>query len=428
MNSYDKQSVPRLRFESFRASEPWVFKPLGKLAQRSLRKNVDGKITRVLTNSAEYGVVDQREYFEKDIANQGNLEGYYVVEEGSYVYNPRISALAPVGPISKNKIGLGVMSPLYTVFKFIDSKNDFYAHYFKSTHWHQYMRQVSSTGARHDRMSISNNAFMELPLPVATSEEQQKIADCLSSLDDQLITEVKKLDTLKTYKQSLAQQLFPSEGESMPRLRFPEFQGNGEWKEKKLGSLTTKVGSGITPLGGQKNYRKSGRPFIRSQNIGWGELLLDDVAFIDEETHNSFIATQINYLDVFLNITGASIGRSAIADPRVVGGNVNQHVCIIRTTGELNPIFLNQFLISKDGQSQIDKCQAGGNRQGLNFSQIRALTIPLPTDINEQVKIANILASADALVTSQNKKIEVLKNHKKGLMQQLFPVFGGTSV
>ncbi|CVB31380.1 EcoKI restriction-modification system protein HsdS [Serratia marcescens] len=428
MNSYDKQSVPRLRFESFRASEPWVFKPLGKLAQRSLRKNVDGKITRVLTNSAEYGVVDQREYFEKDIANQGNLEGYYVVEEGSYVYNPRISALAPVGPISKNKIGLGVMSPLYTVFKFIDSKNDFYAHYFKSTHWHQYMRQVSSTGARHDRMSISNNAFMELPLPVATSEEQQKIADCLSSLDDQLITEAKKLDTLKTYKQSLAQQLFPSEGESMPRLRFPEFQGNGEWKEKKLGSLTTKVGSGITPLGGQKNYRKSGRPFIRSQNIGWGELLLDDVAFIDEETHNSFIATQINYLDVFLNITGASIGRSAIADPRVVGGNVNQHVCIIRTTGELNPIFLNQFLISKDGQSQIDKCQAGGNRQGLNFSQIRALTIPLPTDINEQVKIANILASADALVTSQNKKIEVLKNHKKGLMQQLFPVFGGTSV
>lgn len=247
-------------------------------------------------------------------------------------------------------------------------------------------------------------------------------------MDDQLITEAKKLDTLKTYKQSLAQQLFPSEGESMPRLRFPEFQGNGEWKEKKLGSLTTKVGSGITPLGGQKNYRKSGRPFIRSQNIGWGELLLDDVAFIDEETHNSFIATQINYLDVFLNITGASIGRSAIADPRVVGGNVNQHVCIIRTTGELNPIFLNQFLISKDGQSQIDKCQAGGNRQGLNFSQIRALTIPLPTDINEQVKIANILASADALVTSQNKKIEVLKNHKKGLMQQLFPVFGGTSV
>jgi len=428
MNSYDKQSVPRLRFESFRASKPWVFKPLGKLAQRSLRKNADGKITRVLTNSAEYGVVDQREYFDKDIANQGNLEGYYVVEEGSYVYNPRISALAPVGPISKNKIGLGVMSPLYTVFKFIDSNNDFYAHYFKSTHWHQYMRQVSSTGARHDRMSISNNAFMELPLPVAVPEEQQKIADCLSSLDDQLITEAKKLDILKTYKQSLAQQLFPSEGESMPRLRFPEFQGNGEWKEKKLGSLTTKVGSGITPLGGQKNYRKSGRPFIRSQNIGWGELLLDDVAFIDEETHSSFIATQINYLDVFLNITGASIGRSAIADPRVVGGNVNQHVCIIRTTGELNPIFLNQFLISKDGQSQIDKCQAGGNRQGLNFSQIRALTIPLPTDINEQVKIANTLASADALVTSQNKKIEVLKNHKKGLMQQLFPVFGGASV
>ncbi|EGK3909353.1 restriction endonuclease subunit S, partial [Escherichia coli] len=117
MNDNVKQFFPRLRFQSFKASGPWEFQPLGKLAKRSVRKNVDGKITRVLTNSAEYGVVDQRDFFEKDIANQSNLEGYYLVEEGSYVYNPRISTMAPVGPISKNKIGLGVISPLYTVFK-----------------------------------------------------------------------------------------------------------------------------------------------------------------------------------------------------------------------------------------------------------------------------------------------------------------------
>ncbi|UGA36149.1 hypothetical protein JOS77_16785 [Chromobacterium haemolyticum] len=138
--------VPKLRFPEFLDNKPWDFQPLGKLAKRSTRKNTDSKITRVLTNSAEFGVLDQRDFFEKDIASQGGLEGYYIVEEGSYVYNPRISTTAPVGPISKNRIGLGVMSPLYTVFRFYNTQDDFYAYYFKSTHWHPYMRQVSSTG------------------------------------------------------------------------------------------------------------------------------------------------------------------------------------------------------------------------------------------------------------------------------------------
>src|SRR5690554_2210782 len=172
--------VPRLRFPEFREAEEWQLEPLGKLAKRRAVKNVGVEHTRVLTNSAEFGVVDQRDYFEKDIANQGNLEGYYIVEKGDYVYNPRISTSAPVGPISKNNIGAGVMSPLYTVFRFDNSNNDFYAYYFKSTHWHHYMRQASSTGARHDRMSIRNDDFMDLHVPVSSPKQQQKIADCLS--------------------------------------------------------------------------------------------------------------------------------------------------------------------------------------------------------------------------------------------------------
>src|SRR5471030_2593295 len=154
-----------------------------------------------------------------------------------------------------------------------------------------------------------------------------------------------------------------------PRLRLPEFRDAGEWEDRELGSMTNKIGSGITPLGGDKTYKPSGRPFIRSQNVGWGHLLLDDVAFIDEEAHASFDGTEILPDDVLLNITGASIGRSAIADARIIGGNVNQHVCIIRVKrGELKPILLNQFLISERGQAQINSFQAGGNRQGLNFA------------------------------------------------------------
>ncbi|NLX26123.1 MAG: restriction endonuclease subunit S [Lentisphaerae bacterium] len=213
----------------------------------------------------------------------------------------------------------------------------------------------------------------------------------------------------------------------LPKLRFPEFREAEGWAGEKLGSKTKKVGSGITPTGGEKNYKQSGRPFVRSQNIGWGELLLDDVAFIDETTHNSFSSTQIDVFDVLLNITGASIGRSVVADARIEGGNVNQHVCIIRVKpDELSPYFLNQYLISHDGQKQIDSFQAGGNRQGLNFEQIRSFLIPLPADFPEQQKIAECLSSVDELIGAQARKVDALKTHKKGLMQQLFPRQGET--
>jgi type I restriction enzyme S subunit len=232
-----RAQVPKLRFPEFRAAGGWKEKPLAKLAKRCTQKNGQVKLSRVLTNSAEFGVVDQRDFFDKDIANQSNLEGYFVVEKGDYVYNPRISTTAPVGPISKNNVATGVMSPLYTVFRFNNSHNDFYAYYFKTTGWHQYMRQASSTGARHDRMAIASGDFMAMPLPVASPEEQQKIADCLSSIDELITLETQKLDTLKTHKKGLMQELFPAEGETVPKLRFPEFRDAGEWNVKKLSSM-----------------------------------------------------------------------------------------------------------------------------------------------------------------------------------------------
>ena len=265
--------------------------------------------------------------------------------------------------------------------------------------------------------------------------EQQKIADCLTSVDELITAQTQKLVALKTHKKGLMQQLFPAEGETVPKLRFPEFRDKGEWRAEELGGKTKKVGSGITPTGGDQNYKTEGRPFVRSQNIGWGCLLLDNVAYIDDETHSSFSATEIQIDDVLLNITGASIGRSAIANYQIEGGNVNQHVCIIRTKKkELDPFFLNQFLISQAGQSQIDSFQAGGNRQGLNFAQIRSFTIPMPPKVEEQQKIADCLTSIDELITAQTQKVGALKTHKKGLMQQLFPAMdddcmdaGGTS-
>ena len=192
-----------------------------------------------------------------------------------------------------------------------------------------------------------------------------------------------------------------------------------DWDVARLGDYAVKIGSGITPTGGVRVYKRAGRPFLRSQNVGWGDLLLDDIAFIDDDIHHTFSATEIMSGDVFLNITGASIGRSAVADDRVRGGNVNQHVCIIRLqTGKLDAWFLNTYLLSTAGQRQIDSFQAGGNRQGLNFGQIRSFRLPLPS-FPEQEAIAEVVHDVDASIGSLNRLIAKKRDLKQAVMQQL---------
>jgi len=205
------ETTPRLRFPEFRNAGEWEVVTLKTLAVRRNERNSDGNLIQVLTNSAEEGVVNQRDYFDKDIAVQGNLKDYFIVDKGDFIYNPRVSALAPVGPISRNNIGKGIMSPLYTVFCFNRPNSDFYMYYFKSTAWHSYLRKVGNIGARHDRIAISNDDFMAMPVPDPLSAEQQKIADCLSSLDEMIEFQAKKLEALKTHKKGLMQQLFPQE-------------------------------------------------------------------------------------------------------------------------------------------------------------------------------------------------------------------------
>ena len=201
---------------------------------------------------------------------------------------------------------------------------------------------------------------------------------------------------------------------NVPPLRFPEF--SGEWKKCTIGELAIKVGSGVTPRGGESVYKMDGHPFVRSQNVGLGHLILDDIAFIDEETHLRQKSTELKLEDVLLNITGASIGRSALVNEQVVGGNVNQHVCIIRTKESLIPSFLCNFLLSNYGQRQIDSFQAGENRQGLNFEQIKSIKIAIPST-KEQTKVAKLLQLIEERIATQNKIIEKYESLIKGIAQ-----------
>ena len=193
-----------------------------------------------------------------------------------------------------------------------------------------------------------------------------------------------------------------------------------DWDVRILEDMASKIGSGITPRGGVTVYKDEGRPFVRSQNIGWGSLKLDDIKFITDEIHSTFPNTEIKLNDVFLNISGASIGRSSYATIPLIGGNVNQHVCIIRTDkNKLNYLFLNKVLLSSIGQKQIDSFQSGGNREGLNIGQIKTFQIPLPPTLTEQKAIAQVLSNTDAFIQALEKKISKKKYIKKGVMQKL---------
>ena len=200
-----------IRFKDDSGNEfpDWQELPLSELSLKVSTKNKDESVTQVLTNSAKDGIVNQGDYFNKDIANQGNLGGYTIVEKGDFVYNPRISELAPVGPIKRNHKGQGVMSPLYTVFRFKDkSLLDFVEHYFNTTMWHRYMHSIANFGARHDRMNITTSDFYALPVPIPCQKEREKIVAFIEALNSKCDAVKSQLELTQTFKKGLLQQMF----------------------------------------------------------------------------------------------------------------------------------------------------------------------------------------------------------------------------
>jgi type I restriction enzyme, S subunit len=426
----DKSSpfVPRLRFPEFIDHGPWDARPLDDLCDRRTETVGDSKLTPV-SISAGKGFVPQTEKFGRDISGS-QYSKYIWLRRGDFAYNRGNSKRFPQGCVYQlTEFDEAAASNAFYCFRLHDHlESAFVRGFFENNgHGRQLSRHITSGARSNGLLNIHADTFfgITVPMPRGTAE-QQKIANCLGSLDDLIAAEGRKLKALRQHKQGLMQVIFPQPGESVPLLRFPAFKNAPKWEARELGPMTSKIGSGVTPLGGEVHYRMNGRPFIRSQNVGWGELILDDVVHIDDDTHASFAATELEEGDVLLNITGASIGRSAVADARIAGGNVNQHVCIIRVlSDQILSRFLSQYLISRHGQEQIDSCQAGGNRQGLNFGQIRSFLIPQPRDLGEQERIADCLRAADISLANQVHRINALKRHKQGLLQQLFPALEG---
>lgn len=203
--------VPLIRFKGY--ADEWIMVLLKDVSKKVTEKNSSFDYKDVFTNSAELGIINQRDYFDHDVANVDSIQGYYKVAPNDYVYNPRISTSAPVGPINRNKLAYGgVMSPLYYVFR-VDGKDfgslDFLDFFFKSDVWHEFMFKNGNSGARSDRFSISDDVFVEMPIAHPKNKREQKaIGNFLASMDAALQNETYKLTKLRTMKQSLLQKMF----------------------------------------------------------------------------------------------------------------------------------------------------------------------------------------------------------------------------
>ena len=195
-------NVPKLRFYGYDDSYKNV--KLSTYAKKIFSKNKGNIITNVISNSAIYGLISQRAFFEKDIANNDNTENYYIIENGDFVYNPRKSNEAPYGPINLYKYeNAGVISPLYLCFRTENIDRNYLQYYFKSPFWYRYIYLNGDSGARHDRVSIKDETFFNMNINIPCIDEQTKVSNFLSLLDKKIELQSKKIEDLKLFKKGL---------------------------------------------------------------------------------------------------------------------------------------------------------------------------------------------------------------------------------
>ena len=201
-------NIPELRFKGF--TNAWEQRKLSDISTKVTTKNVDVHYTETLTNSAEQGIISQVDFFDKEISNKDNINGYYIVENNDFIYNPRISTLAPVGPINRNKLyRTGIMSPLYTVFRASKVDLGFLEWYFQSNHWHRYMKLNGDSGARADRIAIKDSTFFDMPIKTPVNiKEQVLIGETLEKFNQYITLHQRKLEMLKNVKKGLLQKMF----------------------------------------------------------------------------------------------------------------------------------------------------------------------------------------------------------------------------
>lgn len=413
MATENKKHIPTLRFPEFQNDGEWKRCKLSDVAVRKGKKNTKGIELPVYTNSATSGVISQEDYFDREIVTKENLVNYGIIEPNDFVYNPRVSVTAPVGPISRNKLSRGIMSPLYLIFGFNGGDINFFEHYFKGNSWHNYLRAKANYGARFDRINIGTKEFMDMPIPYPSLAEQKKIADCLSSLDKYIDATKRKLELLKEHKKGLMQRLFPAKGKTTPELRFPEFQNDGEWQIVSLGEITSVVN--------RRNKSNRSLPIYSINNAEGFVPQSQQFAGMDSEARGYDISAYkiigkhtFAYNPARINI--GSIGYSGELKDILIS---SLYVCF-KTMDNVDDDFLMCFFNSYIFNQAVESNVEGGIRSYLFYENFSRIKIAIPS-LYEQKRIASCITSIEDMIKQTNKQICLLETHKNGLLQQLFP-------
>ena len=355
----------------------WEQRKLNEIADKVSEKNKNNEFSEPFTNSAEQGIISQKDYFDREIVNNENLNGYYIVRNDDFIYNPRISVTAPVGPINRNRLGRnGVMSPLYTVFRTHDIDNLYLEFYFKTTKWHRFMKLNGDSGARFDRFTISSTQFMEMPIPYPTLEEQQKIGEYFDSFDN-LIT----LHQRKPYFWN----------------KFIVI----DWEQRKLGELYQRnternenlIGYDKTISVATMSYKDDGNGASESSLSTYKVLRVGDIAF-EGHTNKQF-----------------RFGRFVVND--IGTGIMSPRFSTLRPLKEMPVNFWKQYIHYEYVMRRIlvNSTKAGTMMNELVIPEFLNQAIMVPSE-NEQAVIGQYFSNLDHLITLHHHKLFIINGLK----------------
>lgn len=408
----DKTLAPRLRFPEFIREGDWDVLPLSKLSNEITEKT-KGRKFKLMSITSGVGLVSQIEKFGKEIAGN-SYDNYFVLRKGDFAYNKSSTKLYPEGEVAilENEENGAVPNSIFTCFSF--DKNRVYpifAKYPFVNNMHgRWLKKFIAVGARaHGALQINSKDLFSIPFPYPSLKEQQKIATCLSSLDEVIKGESQKLDVLKDHKKGLIQNLLPLNGETAPELRFSQFEEIGDWEETTL----TQVADYENGKAHEKDIEENGDFIVVNSKF------ISSDGEMKKFTNTAFCPAKKG--DILMVLSDVPNGK-AIAKCFLVEKDdhytVNQRICKL-TPRNLNSKILYYLLNRNPYFLSFDD---GVKQTNLRKDDVLNCPLLIPSELKEQEKIANTLSSIDDLINAQNKKIEALNLHKKGLLQGLFPI------
>ena len=397
---------PKLRFLGF--DEPWKAALLSDYFAKNIKKNADGAITNVICNSAKQGLIPQRDYFDKDIANSDNTDGYYIIETNDFVYNPRKSTDAPYGPISSYKYPeAGIVSPLYLCFRAKQEINPLYFEwYFRSSAWHRYIYMSGDSGARHDRVSIKDDTFFAMPINIPSAKEQDRIALFLNAIEQKIDKQRSLVDALKKYKRGVMQRIFRNMSMLSPS-GFETVQLSAIFKKISRRNSNEEIKNVIT------NSAEYGL-------IPQRDFFDKDIA-VDGNTSNYYVIEHGDFVYNPRKSNTAPYGPFNRYEREERGIISPLYTCLV-LQADIEPSYLVWYFKSDAWYRYIyDNGSQGVRYDRVSMTDGLLMGIPVIIPSKEaQLKIAKLLDCLESRFQTELSQYESLKSIRVALLQQLF--------